>query len=48
MAQEPHVAAALRRLAELDERPVDEHPAAYTDIDEALRAALGASREQNG
>ena len=48
MAQEPHVAAALRRLAELDERPVDEHPAAYTDIDEALRAALGACREQNG
>ena len=49
-AQEPHVAAALRRLAELDERPVDKHPAVYADIDETLRAALGASSpsEQSG
>lgn len=45
--QDPRVAAALRRLAEVEGHAVDEHPGVYSDIDDSLRAALGSVDEEH-
>ena len=39
------VDAALRRLEELDERPVDEHVAVYEDVHRQLTEALDGSAD---
>jgi hypothetical protein len=39
-APDPAVAAALARLTDIDEQPVTEHPAVYSDVHDQLRAAL--------
>lgn len=43
MPDDPRVAAALARLSELDEAPVHEHAAVYTDVQERLHQVLAAT-----
>jgi hypothetical protein len=40
---DPQVDAALARLAELDERPLDEHADVYADIHQSLGGVLDGS-----
>ena len=41
------VAAALDRMAELDEQPVTEHPRIYAEVHDELRTALTAADQES-
>jgi hypothetical protein len=43
--QDPHLAMLRSRIADLDQRPVDEHPGVYAEIDDRLREALDTDQE---
>jgi hypothetical protein len=41
------VAAALDRMAELDQQPVTEHPRIYAEVHDQLRSALTAADRES-